>query len=202
MEPALVPELLVESVAESIDFWCAACGFEILYERPEEGFAYVVLGDAHVMLEQAGVGRNWVTAPLERPLGRGINLQIAVPSIVPVVEGLHRAGRQLFMEPETKWYRTDRGEVGVEQFLVTDPDGYLLRFQSPANMLEINGERFQISTRPGHPGTYDYTWLTGPNPNYGFTESGPSTPTRSEADHHHAITTFLSGINPTTGYLD
>ncbi|WP_427896098.1 bleomycin resistance protein [Kribbella sp. GL6] len=197
MDPALVPELLVESVAQSIEFWCGVCGFETRYERP--GFAYVVLGDAHVMLEQAGVDRNWVTAPLERPLGRGINLQIAVPSIVPVVESLYRAGWPLFMEPETKWYRTDEGEAGVEQFLVTDPDGYLLRFQSPAYVLQVNGERFQITTRAGHPGTYDYTWLTGPNPGYGFTESGPATPTRN---HHQAIRSFLSGINPTTGYLD
>ncbi|HZX08879.1 VOC family protein [Kribbella sp.] len=202
MDPALVPELLVESVAASTEFWCGVCGFEVRYERPEEGFAYVVLGGAHVMLEQAGVGRNWVTGPLERPLGRGINLQIAVPSIASLVASLRRAGWPLFMEPETKWYRTDHGEVGVEQFLVTDPDGYLLRFQSPAHVLQVDGERFQISTRVGHPGTFDYTWLTGPNPTYGFTESGSPTHTRTEADHERAIHTFLSGINPATGYLD
>lgn len=35
------------------------------------------------------------------------------------------------MEPETKWYRvSDTEEAGVRQFLVTDPDGYLIRFQS------------------------------------------------------------------------
>lgn len=35
------------------------------------------------------------------------------------------------MEPETKWYRVGDNEVaGVEQFLVTDPDGYLVRFQA------------------------------------------------------------------------
>ncbi|MGZ0147680.1 bleomycin resistance protein [Kribbella sp. WER1] len=202
MDPALVPELLVESVAVSTEFWCGVCGFEVRYARPEEGFAYVVLGGAHVMLEQAGVGRNWVTGALERPLGRGINLQIAVPSITPILEALHRAGLPLFMEPETKWYRTDRGEVGVEQFLVADPDGYLLRFQSPATVLEVDGERFQVSTRADHPGTFDYTWLSGRNPGYGFSESGSRDLTRTEADHRRAISGFLSGINPATGYLD
>lgn len=35
------------------------------------------------------------------------------------------------MEPETKWYCIDeRTEAGVQQFLVTDPDGYLIRFQA------------------------------------------------------------------------
>ena len=73
--PTLVPELLVKSVAASTQFWCELCGFEVLYDRPEEGFAYLALGDAHVMLEQVGVGRNWITGRLRPPLGRGINLQ-------------------------------------------------------------------------------------------------------------------------------
>jgi hypothetical protein len=33
---------------------------------------------------RAGVGRNWITADLERPLGRGINFQISVPSVAPL----------------------------------------------------------------------------------------------------------------------
>ena len=57
-DPALVPELLVESVAASVDFWCRLCRFEVLYDRPEEGFAYIAQGSAHLMLEQIGVGRN------------------------------------------------------------------------------------------------------------------------------------------------
>jgi catechol 2,3-dioxygenase-like lactoylglutathione lyase family enzyme len=129
-DPALVPELLVESVAASLDFWCRLCRFEVQYDRPEEGFAYIAQGSAHLMLEQIGVGRNWLTGSLDRPLGRGINFQITVPTVRPVCSSLREAGWPLFMEPETKWYRTDHGEAGVEQFLVTDPDGYLLRFQA------------------------------------------------------------------------
>lgn len=129
--PALVPELLVESVTASLDFWCRLCRFEVLYDRPEEGFAYLTQGSAHLMLEQIGVGRNWLTGPLDQPLGRGVNFQITVPSVGPVCSSLREAGWPLLMEPETRWYRTGDGETGVEQFLVTDPDGYLLRFQSP-----------------------------------------------------------------------
>jgi catechol 2,3-dioxygenase-like lactoylglutathione lyase family enzyme len=120
----------VKSVAASTHFWCELCGFQVLYDRPDEGFAYLALGDAHVMLEQIGVGRNWITGRLRPPLGRGVNFQIAVPTIAPLVESLRTAGWALFMQPETKWYRTGEGEVGVEQFLVTDPDGYLIRFQA------------------------------------------------------------------------
>ncbi|MER7244122.1 hypothetical protein [Kribbella sp. NPDC000426] len=102
------------------------------YQRAEEGFAYVVRGSAHVMLEQQGVGRNWVTGVLERPLGRGINFQISVPDLALILSALAAVGYPLFMEPESKWYRiSPQEETGVEQFLVADPDGYLIRFQSP-----------------------------------------------------------------------
>jgi catechol 2,3-dioxygenase-like lactoylglutathione lyase family enzyme len=128
--PALVPELLVEELDRSLDFWCRLCGFEVSYDRPEDGFAYVTRGTAHIMIEQAGSGRNWIPAPLERPLGRGVNFQVAVASIDPIVNSLLAANWPLFMKPETKWYRTGTAETGVTQFLVQDPDGYLIRFQS------------------------------------------------------------------------
>jgi len=130
--PALVPELLVTDLAASLDFWVRLCGFEVAYERPEEGFASIALGSAHLMLDQIGLGRDWVSAPLERPLGRGVNFEIAVPAIEPIVERLARAGWPLFLEPEEKVYRTGDTEVRVAQFLVQDPDGYLVRFTARA----------------------------------------------------------------------
>ena len=129
-QPALVPELLVTDINRSLAFWRDTCGFKISYSRPEESFAYLVLGSAHLMLEQVGVGRNWITGPLEAPYGRGINFQISVPDTSVLLTGLARAGVGLLMEPETKWYRTGGEESGVNQFLVMDPDGYLIRFQS------------------------------------------------------------------------
>ncbi|GAB2479641.1 VOC family protein [Luteococcus sediminum] len=133
LQPALVPELLVASLDSSIEFWCGLCGFKISYSRPDDRFAYIVLGSAHLMLEEAGVGRNWITGRLERPLGRGVNLQIAVSDSAALANALHQAGVELFMQPETKWYDVGVAEAGVQQFLVQDPDGYLIRFQSPVD---------------------------------------------------------------------
>ena len=130
IEPALVPELLVSDLDRSLDFWRGICGFTVRYTRPDERFAYITLGSAHVMLEEAGVGRNWITGPLEPPLGRGINFQITVPDSAAIADSLDAAGVELFMQPETKWYRIDNEKAGVQQLLVTDPDGYLVRFQS------------------------------------------------------------------------
>ena len=129
--PSLVPELLVADATRSITFWCELCGFAVDYVREGEGFAYISRGSAHMILEQQGVGRNWITAPLDRPLGRGVNFQITVPDLGPILSALREAGYPLFVEPEMKWYRVGSNEeAGTEQFLVTDPDGYLVRFQA------------------------------------------------------------------------
>lgn len=69
LEPSLVPELLVADLDQSMEFWCNLCRFDVAYSRAEERFAYITLGAAHLMLEQTGVGRNWITGPLEQPLG-------------------------------------------------------------------------------------------------------------------------------------
>ena len=129
-EPDLVPELLVTDLAVSLAFWRDLCGFAVVYDRPAEGFAYIARGGAHLMLEQSGIIRNWVTGPLERPFGRGINLQVAVEDADVVAEALTAAGVALYLEPETTWYRIGEEEAGVRQLLVQDPDGYLVRFQS------------------------------------------------------------------------
>ena len=100
----------------------------MVFDRPEQGFACIQRGTARVMLDQLGTGRDWVTAPLEPPLGRGINLEIAVEDIAPILAALAAAGWPLFLGPEEKTYRVGEGSVTVRQFLVQDPDGYLLRF--------------------------------------------------------------------------
>lgn len=128
--PALVPELLVTDIDASLSFWCHLCGFEVVYDRPEEGFAYIARGSAHVMLEQAGAGRNWVSAQLDPPLGRGINFQITVPDVAPILEAIQEAEWPLLMEPEERWYQVSSGRRRVVQFLVQDPDGYLIRIQA------------------------------------------------------------------------
>jgi len=125
---ALVPELSVSDIAASRRFYCDVLGFAVLYERPEEGFAYLTLGPAELMLDQIGEGRDWITGPLAPPLGRGVNFQIEVAAIDPICTRIEATGTALFQPIETQTYRTAQGEVTQRQFCVQDPDGYLLRF--------------------------------------------------------------------------
>ena len=128
-EPGLVHELSVTDYEASRHFWCDLIGFSLRYERPEEGFGYLVLGNAHLMLDQINRGRTWETGALEPPLGRGINFEVQVENLDTVLWRITNAGWPIFVEPEEKWYRADDIEIGVRQFLVQDPDGYLLRLQ-------------------------------------------------------------------------
>lgn len=124
----LVPELVVMDLQASLSFWCGLIGFSVAYDRPEAGFAYLDLDGAQIMLEQLDPAeRQWITSPLVAPHGRGINFQIEVPAIAPALSRLSTAGWPLFVEPETAWYRAGEVELGQRQFLVMDPDGYLLR---------------------------------------------------------------------------
>jgi catechol 2,3-dioxygenase-like lactoylglutathione lyase family enzyme len=125
---SLVPELSVSNFSKSLDFYTRILGFTTDYMRKEDGFAYLSLGNAHIMIDEIGRGRTWKTAELEHPLGRGVNFEIEVESIQPILTNLKQDSIELFLDVEEKWYRKDDRELGNKQFLVMDPDGYLLRF--------------------------------------------------------------------------
>ena len=104
-------------------------GFSCHASRPEERFAYLVRGGVHLMLEEAaGPGRRFHTAPLEHPFGRGMNLQIEVSDVDTLYASVQQAGLSVVIPLEERWYRQDQTEAGNRQFVVADPDGYLLRF--------------------------------------------------------------------------
>ena len=125
MSAKLVPELLVSNHATSRDFYVRVIGFSVRYERPEEKFSYLDFGGAELMIEQET--DFWATAPREKPYGRGINLQIEVDALDPILSRLREAGIALFRPVEEAWYRSGDTYGGNRQFLVQDPDGYLLR---------------------------------------------------------------------------
>lgn len=125
---ALVPELAVLDLEKSLAFYTGLLGFEVAYARPETRFAYLQLGGAQLMLDQHAEGQGWGTGRLEYPFGRGINLQIEVERLEPILTRLAAASHPLFAAPEENWYRQDDVLHGNREFLVQDPDGYLLRF--------------------------------------------------------------------------
>ena len=124
-----IPELDVLDLDRSLRFYVGAIGFGVAFKRPEERFAFVTLEGHDLMLEEAaGPGRRFRTAALEHPYGRGVNFMFEVADVEGLLRCAEAAGSMIVIPLEERWYRRDETEYGRRQFVVADPDGYLLRF--------------------------------------------------------------------------
>lgn len=125
----LIPELSCSNIKTSLLFYTEVLGFCIEYQREEEGFALLERQGSRIMLDLInGNGRTWASGPLETPFGRGINLQINTDQVDELYSRVQNAKANIFLPIEEKWYRANDIELGNRQFIVQDPDGYLLRF--------------------------------------------------------------------------
>ncbi|MEO3803942.1 VOC family protein [Nonomuraea sp. B1E8] len=123
----LVPELSCSDIQASLAFY-RLVGFEVRYERPQERFAYLERGGADLMLEQPLTrDRLYPRAALDHPYGRGVNLTVEVEYAGQIHATLLAAGHDMWLALEERWYERAVDAVGVRQFAVQDPDGYLLR---------------------------------------------------------------------------
>ncbi|MCX6789724.1 MAG: VOC family protein [Candidatus Gribaldobacteria bacterium] len=122
----LIPELSVADFEKSLDFYTKVLGFKVEYERKESKFAFISLSGSQIMIEQ--VNNAWSAGELQYPFGRGVNFQIEVKSINIMLELLRENNYPIFVEPQENWYRQNNQLLGNKEFLIKDPDGYLLRF--------------------------------------------------------------------------
>lgn len=97
---SLIPELSVENLLDSLRFYVDTLGFKIEYQRIEDKFALVSFENVQLMLEQ--INGHWETAPLEKPLGRGINFQIATVQLESLIHRLQKKGISLFRPAENQ----------------------------------------------------------------------------------------------------
>ncbi len=123
---ALVPELSVTDIVKAKWFYIDLLGFKLEYERIEDKFAYLSYGQAQLMIEE--INGYWNTGELNYPFGRGINFQISVLNIEPIIERLNTHNIPLFREPTMAEYQGNGEVFKQREFLVQDLDGYLLRF--------------------------------------------------------------------------
>ncbi|MHA6688222.1 bleomycin resistance protein [Mesorhizobium sp. A556] len=129
--PAITPELDVSDLDRSVEAYTKVLGFRVLHLRPEERFAYLIREAAHIMLEElSGPGRRFHSVPMEFPFGRGMNLQIEVSDVSSLYSNVQKSDLVVHIPLEERWYRQGNIETGNRQFVVADPDGYLLRFFS------------------------------------------------------------------------
>lgn len=124
---SLIPELSVSNIDNSIKFY-KDIGFEIIYERKENKFCFLQLEKNQIMIEQ--VNDNWNTGVLEYPFGRGINISMSVGNVDLYYDKIVKSGVKIFRDMKISKYRVDNTIYEDKEFLIQDPDGYLLRFNN------------------------------------------------------------------------
>ena len=123
----MIPELSVTNLEKSLNFY-KCIGFKIEYERPENKFAFLSLGEIQFMLQEISKEERWDVGTLTYPFGNGINFQLEVDNVEKMYNLLKESGYKIAFQIEENWYRQDNTLLGNKEFLVQDPDGYLLRF--------------------------------------------------------------------------
>jgi catechol 2,3-dioxygenase-like lactoylglutathione lyase family enzyme len=125
----MIPEFDVLNLGETLHFYVDLIGFKVVYDRPEDKFAFIEMEDVQFMVQEIDPTSNkWDTGTLDYPLGRGINFQIDVKNIDEIYNKLKEADYKIFVEMEDHYYRKDDEMLGEREFLVQDPNGFLLRF--------------------------------------------------------------------------
>jgi catechol 2,3-dioxygenase-like lactoylglutathione lyase family enzyme len=138
--PPLIPEFKVTDLKKSLDFYTDLAQFVIEYDRPEQSFAMLTKEGAYLMIEAPTPGsRTFDAAETVYPFGRGMHLQIKVADVQRLYDNFKDHNYPLFLDMEEKWYRRNTEEAGNKQFLVQDPDGYLLRFYEDLGVRPVEG---------------------------------------------------------------
>lgn len=123
----IIPEFSVTNLEKSLNFY-KTIGFKIEYDRPENKFAFISLGEIQLMLQELSTNEKWNVGELTYPFGNGINFQLEVENVEKIYNNLKAANYKIAFEIEENWYRQDDKLLGNKEFLIQDPDGYLLRF--------------------------------------------------------------------------
>lgn len=124
---SLIPELTVSNIEESKRFY-TNLGFKIVYERIENKFCFLQLEKNQIMIEEKN--GNWNTGELKYPYGNGINISMQVSDVEKMFNDLKESKQKFFLELEVHKYRVGKKIFEDKEFLIQDPDGYLLRFNN------------------------------------------------------------------------
>ena len=124
---SLIPELSVTNIEKSKEFYLNL-GFKIMYERKEDKFCFLYLEDNQIMIEE--INNNWNVGKMKYPFGNWINISMTVSDIDSFYESIISKRIVLFRKIKTSKYRVDDIIYEDKEFLLQDPDGYLLRFNN------------------------------------------------------------------------
>ena len=89
------------------------------------------------MLQQISDNDKWNISTLFYPFGNGINFQLEVDNLDEIYNNFKNANYKITFDIEENRYRQEDKLLGNKEFLIQDPDGYLLRFSKDLGEKEI-----------------------------------------------------------------
>ncbi|MBP2623724.1 bleomycin resistance protein [Streptococcus oricebi] len=122
----LIPELSVFDIRQTQDFY-ETLGFKVEYERKADKFVFMSFQGSQFMFEQIH-DDGWNIGELEYPLGRGINFSIAADNVEELYQTVKNEQIEIYRELTRTSYQVQGGVEEQIEFLIQDPNGYLLRF--------------------------------------------------------------------------
>ena len=122
----MIPELSVFDILQTKKFY-KELGFKIEYERQKEKFIFMSFQGSQFMFGQIH-DEGWNTGELSYPLGRGINFSIAVEDVEELYKLVKTLNFEIYKELTRNKYQVNGTEETQIEFLIQDPNGYLLRF--------------------------------------------------------------------------
>ena len=123
---SLIPELTVKDIDKTKEFYVKVLQFKVEYERFEDRFVFLSYEGNQMMFEQNN--DNWSVGRLEYPYGRGVNFEMTVSDVESLYKRVLEYGIKPFRDLKVSHYRNGDETIVQKEFLIQDPDGYLLRF--------------------------------------------------------------------------
>ena len=123
---SLIPELTVSDIEISKKFYLEVLEFKLEYERVEDLFIFISKEGNQLMLEQENGA--WNTGELVFPYGRGVNFEMNIEDVESLYNRIIKLGIKPFRELKENTYKCNGEDICQNEFLIQDPDGYLLRF--------------------------------------------------------------------------
>lgn len=124
---SIIPELTVSNINQTKEFYIFKLGFNLEYERTDDKFFFATYEESQFMFEELH-NDGWNTGALEYPFGRGVNFSICCNNIDKLYERIMKHQIKPYRKLHKATYLCGEKVEQQKQFLIQDPDGYLLRF--------------------------------------------------------------------------
>ena len=118
-------EMMVSDYPASYAFWTGVLGFAMAFERPAQKLACLEHPDGAQVMIYLRDG-DWEVGPMEHPYGRGLVIQVYVRDARAAAARVEAAGVPFYVTLREKWRDWGDRMGGQREFLLQDPDGYLV----------------------------------------------------------------------------